>query len=138
MIEEFPFLLPRNRFTDKPMDNYDYSYNEWQAIPLGWQIAFGWKLLHELNILVQALEKPEDFRIEQIKEKFGELRVYTNGGHDIWQLIDDYSTLSERTCIVCGKPAVYISRGWICPYCAEHVPDKDYADLIKENYVYNK
>lgn len=138
MIEEFPFLLPRNRFTDEPMENYDYSYNEWQAIPFGWQVAFGWKFLHELNILVQALENPSEFRIGQIKEKFGELRVYTNGGQDIYKLVDDYLEISARTCIVCGEPAQYISRGWICPYCEKHVPDKNHADLIKENYVYNQ
>lgn len=41
MIEEFPFLLPRNRFTGQVLDDYDYSYNEWQALELGWQINFG-------------------------------------------------------------------------------------------------
>ena len=28
MVEEFPFLLPRNRWTDKVSEDYDYSYNE--------------------------------------------------------------------------------------------------------------
>ena len=25
-----------------------------------------------------------------------------------------------------------MTRGWICPYCEEHVPDKDNASLINE------
>lgn len=117
MIEEFPFLLPRNRWTDEVLDNYDYSYNEWQALELGWQINFGWRLLHELNILVQAMEHPENFRITQIKEKFGEFRLYCNGGKDIWQLIDDYTKLSRKICICCGQPADVVTTGWFSFYC---------------------
>jgi len=117
MIEEFPFLLPRNRWTDQPMENYDYSYNEWQALELGWQVNFGWRLLHELNILVQAMDHPENFRITQIKEKFGEFRLYCNGGRDIQQLIDEYTQYSRTICIRCGKPATVASTGWISFYC---------------------
>ena len=117
MIEEFPFLLPRNRWTDKVIDNYDYSYNEWQALELGWQINFGWKFLHELNILVQTLEQPDRFRITQIKEKFGELRFYCNGDNAIYQLIQDYTDYSRTICIRCGKPATVATTGWISFYC---------------------
>ena len=117
MIKEFPFLLPRNRWTDQPMENYDYSYNEWQALELGWQVNFGWRLLHELNILVQAMDHPENFRITQIKEKFGEFRLYCNGGRDIQQLIDEYTQYSRTICIRCGKPATVASTGWISFYC---------------------
>ena len=35
MIKEFPFLLPRNRWTGLVDDDYDYSYNELEAIPEG-------------------------------------------------------------------------------------------------------
>ena len=35
MIKEFPFLLPRNRWTELVDDDYDYSYNELEAIPEG-------------------------------------------------------------------------------------------------------
>lgn len=117
MIEEFPFLLPRSRWTDKVVDNYDYSYNEWQALELGWQLNFGWKFLHELNILVQTLEQSDHFRITQIKEKFGELRFYCNGDNAIYQLIQDYTDYSRTICIRCGKPATVATTGWISFYC---------------------
>ena len=32
MIKEFPFLLPRNRWTGLTDDDYDYSYNELHEI----------------------------------------------------------------------------------------------------------
>ena len=128
MIEEFPFLLPRNRWTDQPMENYDYSYNEWQALELGWQVNFGWRLLHELNILVQAMDHPENFRITQIKEKFGEFRLYCNGGKDIWQLIDDYTNYSRTICIRCGQPATVASTGWISFYCDRCAKELELTD----------
>lgn len=61
------------------------------------------------------------------------LRWYSNGNtEDVFNIINKYEDISYNTCIVCGKPAKYITRGWICPYCEEHVPDKDKASLIKE------
>ena len=140
MIAEFPFLLPRNRWTDQPMEDYDYSYNEWQAIALGWQINFGWRLLHELNILVQAMEHPENFRIEQIKEKFGEFRLYCNGNMDIYQLIDDYTALSRTICIRCGKPATVASTSWIsfyCDDCAKRLNLKDIKPIAEFEHWWN-
>ena len=117
MIKDFPFLLPRNRWTDKIFDDYDYGYNEWSSLELGWQINFGWQLLNELNVLVKKMAHPEEFRIEQIKEKFGELRLYCNGNEEIWKLIDKYTELSRTVCIHCGKPATVATTGWFSFYC---------------------
>lgn len=133
MIEAYPFLLPRSRWTDGVLEDYNYDYNEWEAIPFGWQVAFGWELLNKLSDLVNKWNNPANFRIEQIKEKFGELRIYTNGDEDIWDLIDEYSDKSRTICIECGQPAKYISKGWICPYCEDHIPNKDCADKIGED-----
>lgn len=41
LISEFPFLLPRNRWTGNIPDDYDYSYTELDDLPDGWRIAFG-------------------------------------------------------------------------------------------------
>lgn len=35
LVEEFPFLLPRNRFTGEVPKDYDYSYTELDAMPEG-------------------------------------------------------------------------------------------------------
>ena len=33
MIKSFPFLMPRNRWTDKIPENFDYTYNEMSSMP---------------------------------------------------------------------------------------------------------
>lgn len=46
-----------------------------------------------------------DFKVVQVKEKFGGLRVYVEGGNDaIEELIAAASKKAEATCEDCGKP----------------------------------
>ena len=58
------------------------------------------------------------WRITQIKEKYGTLRMYSNfETKKIRKIIGKYSALSERTCYFCGEPAEFVSTGYILPYC---------------------
>lgn len=58
----------------------------------------------------------------QVKEKFGGLRFYINGGDDeIDAAITFAEMLSERTCEVCGAPGKQRGGGWISTRCDEHV-----------------
>lgn len=120
LIEKYPWLLPRNRWTGEVVENYDYSFTELDDMPDGWRIAFGEQfcadIQHELDKL--KLEAAADFRVLQIKEKFGQLRFYTNWVTEgIDEVIRRYENLSEHTCIGCGVPATKISTGWISPWC---------------------
>lgn len=45
LIERFPFLIPRNRWTGKVPEDYDYSYTELDSMPDGWRKAFGEQML---------------------------------------------------------------------------------------------
>ena len=75
----------------------------------------------------------KQYRITQIKEKFGGLRWYDNGApRELYDIINKYEDLSYRTCIVCGRPAKYISRGWISPYCEDCIGDRDANPIDKE------
>ena len=38
-------------------------------------------------------------------------------------IIIKYELLSEKTCIDCGKPAKYMTLGWISPYCEDCIKD---------------
>lgn len=59
-----------------------------------------------------------DYEIIQIKEKYGQLRVYDFGGNEETEkIIDKYEKKSFGVCCRCGKPATKISRGYICPWC---------------------
>lgn len=58
----------------------------------------------------------------QIKEKFGTLRFYYNGGDDV---IDGYDRMAELmssvTCEVCGNPGkIETIKGWVQTLCDEH------------------
>ena len=60
------------------------------------------------------------FSWTQIKEKFGQLRLYySGGGKHVEAWASKYEELSEKTCIHCGKPAKYMSIGWISPWCED-------------------
>ena len=103
-------------------------YTELDSMDKGWRKAFGMNFCKDLR---KALIKTGGykllfrFRILQIKEKYGRLEVYCIGYNDeINKVISKYSKLSEKTCIRCGKPATWISKGWISPYCDDCVPDK--------------
>lgn len=103
-------------------------YTELDSMDKGWRESFGMNFCKDLR---KALIKTGGykllfrFRILQIKEKYGRLEVYCIGYNDeINKVISKYSKLSEKICIRCGKPATWISKGWISPYCDDCVPDK--------------
>ena len=109
---QYPWLLAWE-------DEKDYGL--WtDYLPRGWQISFVPKFLEDLAL---ALEKdgiaPEDYWVIEAKEKFGGLRWYDNGGVNVSEVKQFYETVSELTCIDCGKPAEWYSLGWICPYCTD-------------------
>ena len=58
----------------------------------------------------------------QIKEKYGELRVYLTVYSDEQdQLIEFAGVLSCRTCDVCGRPGQLLKNaGWLRTRCSEH------------------
>ena len=145
LCEKYPFLIPSNRFSGKriteccgpdgeegywPGDpkehpDYDFSYTELDDLPEGWRIAFGEDICKEIMDELVEHDLVDKYRITQIKEKYGSLRWYDNGGTDklYHEIIPKYERLSMRTCIGCGKPASLISTGWICPWCDDCAAD---------------
>lgn len=105
-------------------------------MPHGWRIAFGEQLCSELKAELEKGDILDEYRIWQIKEKYGALRWYDNGntkaGYDI---LSKYEELSARTCITCGKPATRITRGWISPYCDDCCPQNEPSIPIGEYYL---
>ncbi len=124
LVEEFPFLLPRNRWTGKVPEDYDYSYTELDGMPDGWRSAFGLAMCRELKEILIKAGALDGYRITDIKEKYATLRWYDNGypvkaekEYLAWQ--SKYVKLSQRTCIKCGAKATKLSVGYIAPYCNE-------------------
>jgi len=72
----------------------------------------------------EQIRKPVDFRITQIKEKFGCLRVYYEGGDDyIYGGIRMAENISSKICERCGQPGKIVNfGGWLkalCQNCQE-------------------
>lgn len=200
----FPFLYPRNRWTDKHYNNwkindfhqknwtkaYKYeedksssdsmgkwkvidkklalkikildsieqflsifhclpSYTELDAMPKGWRKCFGIQMCKEIKkALLEdgGRKKLYNYRITQIKEKFGCLRWYDERGcEEVDKIINKYEYISYRTCIKCGKTAEYITKGWITPYCEKCIPeeqkeksDKYFYDIDFYGWTKNK
>jgi hypothetical protein len=58
---------------------------------------------------------------EQVKEKFGTLRFYTNATDDyIRGAISMAEAMSLTTCEECGNPGQSNSTGWLRVRCKEH------------------
>lgn len=112
------------------------SHTELDAMDTGWRKAFGIQMCKEIRaaLLSHGWSYLFKYRITQIKEKFGELRWYDEfSTQDVQDIINKYEDISRHTCIVCGKPATKISKGWICPFCDEHIGDRDYTEIKNEN-----
>lgn len=136
LIEKYPFLLPRSCWTGKVLPKYDYSYTELDNIPTGWRKAFGIMLCDELREALIKDNLLDTYRIYDIKEKYGSLRLSGSGANqEVYDILDKYEYLSRHTCIVCGKFDVHLfDDGWVCPYC-----DKCFIDQKKiENQRYEK
>jgi hypothetical protein len=62
----------------------------------------------------------------QVKEKFGTLRFYYNGGDDV---IDGMVRMAESwsavACEECGAPGTQNSQGWIKTLCETHRRERD-------------
>lgn len=146
LCDTYPFLIPSNPFSGKrinsgekgfwpgspdEMPEWDYEYTELDNVPDGWRLAFGEQMCAEIKQALVEEGLLDDYRITQIKEKYGSLRWYSNfSTRKIERIIDKYEELSLRTCIVCGAPATKLSRGWICPYCDKCAdPNEEFDEL---------
>jgi len=93
------------------------------------------KSLEELEAeLETALEQLPT--IVQIKEKFGGLRVYTNGITETHHAYIDFaSAMASRTCEVCGSPGESRNTGWVKTLCDKHHKEREEANADREASV---
>ena len=117
LYEKYPTL-----FADK-----DRSPRE-SCMAFGLECGDGWyAILEELCARIAnreqnlKLNKREytPVKFDQIKEKFGGLRVYYSGGDDyIAGAVALAEDMSYRTCERCGHPGEPSKTGWIMTLCA--------------------
>ena len=125
LCKRYPFLIPRNVWTGKISWHnkpYDHTLARW--FPEGWWKAFGLQLCEEIREDCLKHDYLHRLRIEDIKEKYAGLRIYTGPvprESEIDNIISDYSALSESICMHCGKPDVYMLNwcGWLTTICED-------------------
>ncbi len=136
LCEKYPFL----KWYGDPLymgyeekHELDYHYTWEDEVPEGWRKTFCPQMWDELKEILAKADYIDKFRFVQIKEKYGQLRLYWQGApNEIWDEVNDweekYLKLSEQVCIGCGKPAEYMSLCWISPWCEDCA--KEINDVI--------
>lgn len=131
-VAKYPFLRITNNAIC-PWHKADVIESHWlDELPEGWTYTFGEEMCDKI---IEALGKYIDrWHIIQVKEKFGEMCIYsywdTDGLSDeavdelklvrrkVENIINEYTIVSFKTCIVCGAPAdVRTVKGYVAPYC---------------------
>ena len=100
------------------------------AMCWGFECGDGWYNI--INTLCANIQNHIDWKnkkeivvpqviVDQVKEKFGGLRFYYEGGDDVIDgMVRMAEGMSEVTCEICGKPGESQGSGWIRTLCEDH------------------
>jgi hypothetical protein len=99
----------------------------------GFEYSDGW--FNIINMLCRNIQSRLNWKKEipqvvvtQVKEKFGSLRFYYDGGDEyIAGLVDMAEAISEVTCEVCGTPGETRQVGWHKVLCETHHQEREKA-----------
>ena len=132
LIERHPYLLPRNVWTDKVPEDYDYTYIRGEhEIPDGWSKLF-LQMCEDIRQPLIDANYIDKFRFTQIKEKYNRMECYNFGAPEVvHDIIHKYSVISSYVCTRCGKPATYETQGWIASFCDDCLKDMDIYERIE-------
>lgn len=90
---------------------------------------------HYLNWKNKESEIVPQVVVAQIKEKFGGLRFYYDGGDDrVRGMVSMAESWADKSCETCGAPGTSGGKGWIKTLCPTHRAEADarYAERFKE------
>lgn len=141
------WILAHNAWSGKVNKRSKWLSNEYDAFSGGWRDL--WHMcIEDINKEIHKSKRLErEFYFMQIKEKYGEIRAYTNFvTKEIDRIIEDYSFISANVCQRCGKPDSSISKGcWVeccCKDCyekewkgKEHKPYEEAYDTNPEHTI---
>ena len=121
--KKYPFWRATNVWTNE-YEGYDYTW--YDDIPEGWRKAFGIQLSEEIKQAGETYLKAHPDKAwrdilqwEQIKEKYGTLRLYASAIKEIQDILLNYDEISTHYCINCGKPSKYVTSGWVSFICED-------------------
>jgi hypothetical protein len=120
------------------MDNKLYGWDDvveieplwFELLDFGFECNYGWHGL--IKELVQKIldwyeenhsSDKYDFKILQVKEKYGTLRFYVGGTYEeVFDIIDEYEKKSASICEICGRPGKVqnVGKFWFMCVCDDH------------------
>jgi len=130
-------MTPKD-YEDKLAKDFPLLYVDMHGDPMitclsrGVETGPGWyDLVYNLSEKLQQLiatlpeDKRKDYKVVQVKQKFGGLRVYMHKStNEIHNLIDAAAELSFKTCETCGQPGQlcgdWKKNEWLYTSCKEH------------------
>lgn len=108
--------------------------------PQGEPTEYRMQLVDDSITKAKYRDVPEKIRqvvASQVKEKFGTLRFYYDGGNEyIHGLASMAEAMSARTCESCGAPARSSNNGWIttmCQPCLDSIEERRKQELDEYN-----
>ena len=101
--------------------DYTYEFTWLDSVPIGWQEGF-------LSMCQKLDPFKEDFKILEIKEKYGQLRVYFWTDDEVGEYGEIYNQVEEIINSYCNSTTT------ICPACGKEKSKKEYLceDCTKE------
>ena len=118
------YTLSLRPATDDDLDRLgEYDPMRQDGRTMHCECGAGWYDMLEAVFSRSAEMQPRSWwKVSQLKEKYGGLRLYSHGApEDVEALIDAAEHLSEHVCDVCGAPGKKSSdSGWITTRCEEH------------------
>jgi hypothetical protein len=103
----------------------------------GFAVGEGWwpvieklcsNIQHYLNWKNKESEVVPQVVVAQVKEKFGGLRFYYDGGDDRVQgMVSMAEAWADAVCEDCGAPATKKTTGWIRNVCDKHFEEREAA-----------
>jgi hypothetical protein len=134
-------LAPYEVFAKRIEEKYPKMFTEPYG---GFAVGEGWwpiieslcvNIQHYLNWKNTKSQVVPQVVVEQIKEKFGGLRFYYDGGDEhISGMVRMAEAWADKSCETCGAPGTSGGKGWIKTLCPTHRAEADarYAERFKE------
>ena len=132
---KYPFWKSRNVWTGK-FCGYSSTFYDW--LPDGWRKAFGKELSRDIKkagkLSRKRLKKHLSWKNmlswHDIKSKYGSLRLSAAATEEIQDVLRRYEILSIGYCEICGKPARYVTSGWIEYLCEDCFKSRLSPDVV--------
>lgn len=121
LAESFPHINREDHIWNELVRTSDYG--------VGWH-----HLLIELMIKIEEIHKVygkdiTEFKVEQIKEKYGQLRIYASSSiNEVHHMISEYERKADTICDECGAEtgSLHTKDGWLQTLCERCANAEDY------------